>query len=222
MRLARLTRWVGLTLVVLVGLFALYFRFILDWEGQPVCHKCVMSACEMWMDEHHTNAFPNVNGNGSNSLAELHRYYPGVNLQTRYGYVAGLQKDDPPDLVLMYVNQPTRWIWHGPPQTVFAKKAWIVVPVDFAMPTLPQKARQPIKPGECSETLTDNEFRARLKRTIDFVRNNQRPNWETVVAEQTTFLTAMEKLQPSTRISTPDVPPVSTPDTATTSVHHRP
>lgn len=29
------------------------------------------------------------------------------------------------------VGQPTRWAWHGPPPSMFAEKAWIIVPVDM-------------------------------------------------------------------------------------------
>jgi O-acetylhomoserine/O-acetylserine sulfhydrylase-like pyridoxal-dependent enzyme len=45
--------------------------------------------------------------------------------------------------------------------------------------------RKITRPGECSETVSLDEFRKRLGQTIDFVQKNQRPNWEAVVAEQT-------------------------------------
>jgi hypothetical protein len=181
--LPRTAKWIAITLTVLVCSLLIFTRFILDWQGQPVCHKVLMSVFENWMDDNHTNAFPNVRGVGRDSLTQIHQDYP-VNLEERYGYVAGLRKDDPGDLVLAYVNQPTRWIWHGVPRTIFNEKRWIVIPVDFTV----WGGRELTRPGECSETLSTDEFQERLKKTIDFVRTNQRPNWETVVAEQTKFL----------------------------------
>jgi hypothetical protein len=47
-------------------------------------------------------------------------------------------------------------------------------------------------PGELSERVSLDEFRSRLKRTIDFIRTNERPNWQTIVAEQTKFLDSID------------------------------
>ena len=187
--LPKAVKWTSITLAVFVCSLLVYTRFILDWQGQPVCHKVLMSEFEIWMDDNHTNVFPNVRGVGRDSLAEIHSYPTRVHLEDRYGYVAGLRKDDPGDLVLAYVNQPTRWIWHGVSRTIFNEKRWIVVPVDFTV----WERREPTMPGECSETLSSDEFRERLKKTIDFVRTNQRPNWEAVVAEQTKFLDSIKE-----------------------------
>ena len=145
--LPKAAKWTVITLVVLVCLLFVHTRFILDWQGQPVCHKALMSAFEIWMDDNHTIAFPDVRGVGRDSLAEIHSYPTRVQLEDRYGYVAGLRKDDPGDLVLAYVNQSTRWIWHGAPRTIFNEKRWIVVPVDFTV----WGGREPTRPGECSE-----------------------------------------------------------------------
>lgn len=187
--LPRSIRWIGITLATIVFLPLGYARFILDWQGQPTCHKVLMVTFQEWMNDHKTKAFPNENGVGRDSLNELGQDYSDRELWQRYGYVAGLREDDPGDLVLMYVNCPTRWIWHGVAQTIFTKKAWIIVPVDFVHPTMERKIT---RPGECSETVSIDEFRKRLGRTIDFVRQNQRPNWEMVVAEQTKFLDSIE------------------------------
>jgi hypothetical protein len=189
-RLPRSIRWIGIVLAVLFHYQMGYARFILDWQGQPVCHKNLMAVLKNWVDDHDTNVLPNVHGIGRDSLAELRPYGFDAYLEQRYGYVAGLRKDDPGDLVLMYLNQPTRWVWHGIPHTIFTKKAWIIVPVDFTVFTY--SGRQITKPGECSETVSREEFRVRLRRTLDFVRTNERPNWKAVVAEHTKFLNSIE------------------------------
>ena len=181
-----------LAIVVVMALG--YYRFILDWEGRPFCHKQFMLAFKTWMQDNGMDAnsgknpFPNVNGRGKDSLAAIREYMGDYMGWTNgYRYVPGLREDDPGELVLMYFDRPTRWTWHGPPATIFKKKAWIVVPVDFAM-----GSRRPSGPGELSERIPVGEFRSRLRRTIDFVRTNERPNWQTIVAEHTKFLESTE------------------------------
>ena len=101
------------------------FEVIADHEAQPVCHKQVDGALREWQTDHKTREFPNVRGESQASMLEL----PGIEdlpeLKSHYNYVPGLTRDDPGDLVLMYVNQPTRWIWHGQTPTIFTKQAWI-------------------------------------------------------------------------------------------------
>lgn len=190
---AKTLRWGVFLLCGLLMVQAGYIRFILDWRGQPVCHKGLMLSLEIWSEDHDTNAFPNIAGSGRRSLAELRDEYPRADLEDRYRYVAGLHHDDPGDLVLMYVNQPTRWVWHGVPKTIFARQAWIVVPVDFTLGLYAPRDTEVISPGECSETLSTEQFRTRLRRTLDFVRTNNRPNWQAVVAEHTKFLESIER-----------------------------
>lgn len=132
--------------------------------------------------------FPNENGVGSDSLAAISESMGGnMDWATDYNDVPGLREDDPGDLVLMYFNRPTRWVMHVSPPTIFAEKAWIVVPVDFAMANRP-----PAGPGELSERISVDEFRIRLKKTIDFVRSHERPHWQKIVAEHTKFLDSIE------------------------------
>jgi hypothetical protein len=109
---------------------------------------------------------------------------------TNYRYVPGLREDDPGDLVLLYLDRLTRWTWHGPPPTILKAKAWIVVPVDFTM-----GFRPPSGGGELSERVSLDEFRSRLRRTLDFVRTNERPHWQTIVAEHTKFLKSIEQVE---------------------------
>ncbi|MFO1487685.1 MAG: hypothetical protein U1F65_04325 [Verrucomicrobiota bacterium] len=135
-----------------------------------------------------TNSFPNVGGMERDSLATLREGMGGhMDWANHYRYVPGLREDDPGDLILMYLDVPTRWTWHGPPPTIFGKKAWIVVPIDFKTGMRPDAG-----PGELSERISAEEFTARLKRTLDFIRTNRRPNWETVLAEHSKFLESME------------------------------
>jgi hypothetical protein len=189
---SRILRWFAIVVFVLLFIQAVYVRFILDWRGQPVCHKGLMFAFEAWTDEGDTNAFPNIAGSGRDSLRELRDEYPRAHLEDRYGYVAGLHRDDPGDLILMYVNKPTRWVWHGVPKTIFDRQAWIVVPVDFTMGLHATRNTKVIGAGECSETLSTEQFLSRLQLTLDFVRTNNRPNWQAVVAEHTKFLESLE------------------------------
>ena len=188
MRRTRVILLVAATLAVLVGMPLGYYHLILDWDGRPFCHKQVNLAFRIWMEDRKTNAFPNVEGVDRASLAVIQDEMGGDMVWAQnYRYIPGLQEGDPGHLILMYINRPTRWTWHGPAPTIFKERAWIVVPVDFAF-----GGRQPSGPGELSERVTPEEFKRRLKETIDFVRTNARPHWRTIVAEHTKFLESTE------------------------------
>jgi hypothetical protein len=191
MHIPRPIRWIVATLAVLVGLSFGFYHFGLDWQNEPFCHKQIMMGFLTWMDAngmHSTddnNPFPNVGGVGRESLAAIHAEMGEQMAWTQdYRYVPGLRQDDPGDLVLMYFNRPTRWTAHMLPPTIFAAKEWILVPVDF----ISFGSRSPSEPGENSERASAAEFKQRLKKTIDYIRANKRPNWQTIVAEQTKFL----------------------------------
>jgi hypothetical protein len=187
MRLKRVILWIAGTFAVLgVG----YCFLILDWKGRPFCHKQMVTWFWIWMDHHgKTATYPNVNGRSADSLATIGEEIKGGRMDWAkgYNYVPGLWKDDPGDLVLMYVNSPTRWVSHVRPPSIFQDKAWIVVPVDFKMGSRPWSG-----PGECSERVSTEEFKSRLRKTLDFVRTNKRPHWQTIVAEHTKFLETIE------------------------------
>ena len=104
------------------GLKTLYGVFV-DQSAAPVCHKQVDGLLHNWQDNHKTREFPNVRGDSAATLAELDARGDLRELKSNYNYVPGLMRGDPGDLVLMYVNQPTRWTWHGEPPTVFTDKA---------------------------------------------------------------------------------------------------
>ena len=176
----KVIRWAIITVGVLVLIPVVYFGLILDWQGRPFCHKQILLGLLTWSDEAHTKAFPNVRGLSWDSILAFQEEMAGTNWARHYKYVPGLHQDDPGDLVMLYFDQPTRWIWHGAPSTVFRKKAWILVRVDFT------------GPGECSEEVSTPEFERRLQRTLDFIRTNERPNWQTVIAEHEKFLKELE------------------------------
>ena len=170
------------TPVALVAAVVVYYFLMLDWQGRPFCHKQINTAFRLWRGDRHTDTFPNVAGSSRPSLEAIRDEMGGeMKWAENYRYVAGLREDDPGDLILMYVDQPTRWTWHGSPPHRFTKKAWIVVPVDFTMGGRPG-------PGELSERISSQEFTRRLRATLEFVKTNARPNWEAVVAEHTRFL----------------------------------
>ena len=167
------------------------FDVIADHEAQPVCHKQVAGVLDDWQTEHKTREFPNLRGESQTSLRELPEIDEFPAIKSHYNYVPGLTRDDPGDLVLMYVNQPTRWIWHGQTPTIFIEQAWILVPVDMKL--FGNRDRDQLPPGECSERVPFDEFRARLEKTLKFLEQEKRPNWQTVVKEHSEFLKALGK-----------------------------
>ena len=191
-------RWIilaiGTVIAVLAGLVVVYNNFIWDRDAQPYCHKQILGAFNCWMGEQgmdinkHTNAFPNVRGSSTLSLLAIGDYTGSMDWAKMYRYVPGLRENDRGDLVLMYLDRPTRWVWHGQTPTIFESKAWILVPVDFKMGREHLAGR-----GELSERVSLEEFRSRLQRTLDFVRTNERPNWRSVVAEHTEFLNSIPR-----------------------------
>ena len=188
--LSRFGKWTAVGLVTIETCLAIHVRFVIDWANEPVCHKNLMFALMSNEKENSDKELPNLNGNSRDSLALINPYGPEDSyVEDHYGYVPGLTEKDPGDLVLCYMTKPTRWIFHGYPQSRFKPKGWMVVPVAFEghSPTA-------IYHGECSECLTTTEFRARLQKTLDFLRANNRPHWQTVVAEQTRFLDSIRNL----------------------------
>lgn len=177
----------ALVILCLVG-FAVA---LLDWRMRPMCHKQIMLSLMQWEQDHGRGrgGYPNEGGRSRESLSVLREMLAVPTVESTYRYVAGLRPDDPGDLVLLYLAQPTRWIWHGRPRTRLVPKGWIVVPVDFAL----SSTRTVAVPGECSEWLPGKAFAERLRSTLDFVRTNQRPNWQTVIAEHAPVLEALER-----------------------------
>ncbi|MBL9171435.1 MAG: hypothetical protein JNN07_27125 [Verrucomicrobiales bacterium] len=143
------------------------------------------------MHDRQTNAFPNLGGRSRESMLAISNELGGyIRWVDDYRYVAGLTSDDPGDLVLLYVSAATRWTWHGQrPPTRFQEKGWIIVPVDFKL--LEHRDPRRLPPGELSERVPVQEFAQRLRKTLDFLKTNQRPNWRTVVAEHERLLESL-------------------------------
>jgi hypothetical protein len=132
------------------------------------------------LESGHTNAYPNANGVGSNSLAMIQPYF-GPDIQ-QYKYVPGLSGDDPKDLVLMYIR--TRYTWHGDNgHTIFSPQRWLVLSPEI------------LDSGTCpegGELLDTAELKKRLERTVTFLRDHQRQYWQVVAVEQSNFLRSLK------------------------------
>jgi hypothetical protein len=126
-------------------------------------------------------SYPNVNGNGQASLALIEPYWGDKDIQ-KYAYVAGLRIDDPHDLVLMYLKEKTRYNYHGDAEhNIFSPSFWMVLSPDISSGGCPEG-------GDLVDT---REFRRRLLLTLAFLEREQRPHWQTVVAEQKAFLNSI-------------------------------
>jgi hypothetical protein len=134
------------------------------------------------MIEAKADSYPNVRGDSLASLAILEQYFSGS--LKEYAYVPGLRPDDPKDLVLMSLRSKTRFDWHGDRSaTIFTPKRWMVLPPG-------------ITEGKCTEggeLLETSEFARRLRRTLEFLKEQQRPHWHEIVTEQTKFLQSLDK-----------------------------
>lgn len=204
MRIPRSVRRVVIALAVLIGLPVIFYGFLMDHQNAPLCHSQLGMALLSWLDVEKTDVLPNVDGRSTESLALLFKRIGWESSDTnpwneRYMYLPGLRRGDPGDLVLMYLAKPTRYIWHDYPHTVIAKQFWMFVPLDFDGQSSGFGSgigkvveREIPNRGECSERVSVEEFRSRLKKTLDFLRANDRPNWQTVVAEHEKFLDAIQ------------------------------
>jgi hypothetical protein len=110
MKLNRVIKRVVIAIVVLLILVA---WFMLRFPSDPLvyCQKALYSAFEQWVMVNKTNVLPNVNGNGKDSLTLIGEYMPrsyAEGVPRDYGYVPGLNWDDPNDLVMMYPTRHSR------------------------------------------------------------------------------------------------------------------
>ncbi len=193
MRISSDIHWTVVFLALLVALPFGFYNFVLDWHDKPFCHKQIFLALITWTMKNEpevadgTRFFPNLGGVGRDSLAAIHREMAdSMEWAPDYNYIPGLREDDPGDLVLLYFNRPTRWNMHVAPATIFTGRKWLLIPVDFI-----QGNRTLSEPGECSERVSEDEFKRRLKKTLDYLEANKRPNWQAAVAEQTKFLDSL-------------------------------
>jgi hypothetical protein len=182
--------------LVLAGL--LLIRFVIyDWSAKPYCHKQMTVGLRVWLGDKGSNAYPNVNGTSLASMELAAEQLFATNQIFRdYNYVPGLREDDPPHLVLFYMNKPTRWRFHVHPEARWKDKTWIVVPIDFTGPLPGTESNSSIHShlhgiiayGEMSHSLSTQQFTNRLIATLEFLRTNDRPHWQAVVKEHTSFL----------------------------------
>ncbi len=162
--------------------------------GKPACHKTLQMSFVSWQQENSTTAFPNVAGRSHQSLQTIAAMFDDKTWLTSYACIPGLRNDDPGDLILMYMTKPTRWTWHGERPASAAQDRWLVVPIDFRE----GNQRTFSGEGERSERLTDSQFLKRLEKTLSFIEDAGRPNWEDIIQEHQPML---ERLRQSAHAS---------------------
>jgi len=193
--------WVvfGLPLVALLAVFSAHrarrrARLRLFKSVNPVCTMCTSSAVQYYSSD---DWFPVANSeveamsmmaamDGTTNFTTMaaredqYRHFKdhGV-LSAEYNpfrYVQGLKKDDAPDLVVMYVKEMTHW----PTKRFFNYEEtpkWVVMG--------PQVTSYWAYEGGWVDT---REFTRRLRKTLDFLRANERPHWQETVKEHGRFL----------------------------------
>jgi len=182
-------------IVVVAAICLLAVAFVVRFPRDPLnlCQKVLAGGLEQWKQEAGTNAWPNVDGDSAKSFAQIEDRYlspPDDHAySSAYGYVPGLKDDDPPDLIFMYLKRKTRRTWNGDHSpTVFTRKKWMVFAPDFWSSSAPVGTYP--EGGELVET---SEFIRRFQKTLEFLRENNRPHWEATVAEQARFLNPLEQ-----------------------------
>jgi len=174
---------------VLVGSVCLLFGgwALALWLGPPgpniVCHRGLDGAYMQWMMET-TNGewYPNVEGSSAKTLALVARYYgPDMNALRDYRYVPGLKRDDPKDLILAYVKEPSRRRWHGDAHWFGREKRWVVL-----NPRVEDGEGD--RWAEVAEWIPTDEFENRLAKTLQFLSENHRSYSTNAVIEHQRFL----------------------------------
>ena len=171
----RSKKWAIALLIIFIILLAAKIVFISSGP-KLVCHRALAGALEQWMVESHTNTYPNIEGDSFKSISAIDPYFSlRTNDLPDYIYIPGLRPDDPTNLVMMYVKEKSRRDWHGATvTTLFRGKKWVVIAPDFAFGS----------GGELNDWIDTAEFKARLKTTIEFLKENKRPFWQNIVREQ--------------------------------------
>lgn len=163
----------------------------------PLCHKQLMLPVLEHIGANPNGFLPNADGLSEESFAVISEYHgKGVakkwllEWSPKYKYVAGLQKGDPGDLVVCYLAKPTRWVMHILPPKAWDPMGWIICPLDEMTLSGGREGKR-VRPGENSETLTNEQFRERLQKTLDYLKANHRPHWEVVVKEHQAVLDSL-------------------------------
>ncbi len=181
--------------IALAAIALLLVVFVIRFPRDPLClcQKILDGGLQQWKLVAGTNVWPNVDGDSAKSFAQVEDPYlspPNDHAySSAYGYVPGLKDDDPPDLIFMYLKRMTRRTWNGDHSaTVFAHKKWMVFGPSFWDRSAPNGGLP-----EGGELVDTAEFRRRLQKTFDFLRDNNRSHWKTIVAEQTRFLDSLQQ-----------------------------
>lgn len=163
----------------------------------PLCNKALFVHMQNWFDLHkQMSDLPNVEGRSADSLRQMVIEDQTEEWATKYQYIPGLRRGDPGDLVLAYFRTPTRWEHHaaGSPW-IFSQYRWIIVPFDFTGMNSEFSARidrEVPDTGEDAERVSLDKFKSRLRKTLKFLQDNNRPHWQTVVAENEHLLQSLE------------------------------
>jgi hypothetical protein len=103
------------------------------------------------------------------------------------------------DLIDNCLRKKTRRHWNGDYSgTIFTKPKWMVIAPGFLYENshLTKGDDLRINPEYCAEGGRLEEtsvFKKRLQKTLDFVRDNNRPFWTNIVKEHTDFLNSIEE-----------------------------
>jgi hypothetical protein len=156
-----------------------------------VCHRALDGALQQWKLET-TNAvlFPNVAGSSTQSLALVVPYLSqDADVLRDYGYVPGLHPDDPEELILFYLKEPSRRTWHGDTHWFSGPKRWVVLNPRMTSPDSGSVRAG----GELCEAISLAEFKDRLRATLDYLKRNERPGWEAAGQEHVRFISSIQE-----------------------------
>jgi len=192
MNLSRVQLATGAAIVLALLIFAAVILRA-DQGNKPLCHKQTWAEAESWLFSHVSGELPNIEGDSAKSLTELDQEGTAGEWNAKYQYLPGLRSGDLGELVLMYMKRPTRWKNHAAmPPSFFSEAKWMIVPLDFVHTLSPKYVtwvkREILDEGECSERVSLEEFKTRLRKTLKYLQDNNRPQWQKVVAENEEFL----------------------------------
>lgn len=184
---------IGIGCLVLIILGAIMFGLIIFNPPGPhfTCHRGIAAGLNQWILET-TNGdwYPNIDGSSVKSLGVLLTdYIKGTNELRDYCYVPGLKSDDPQELILIYMKEPSKRTWHGDNRWLLREKRWVILNPRFSSPN----DTYGVEWSECGEAIPPAEFPRRLKLTLKYLETNSRPNWQNVVKEHQEFLNSINK-----------------------------
>lgn len=150
------------------------------------CHRGLDAAFTLWQQTAKVkNWYPNVQGDSTKSLELVAPYIRNGMTDLRdYRYIPGLKLDDPEELILMYLKEPSWRTWHGDTHWIRSNKRWVILNPRMSFPD-ETYGRGWSEAGEAIET---PDFKRRLQATLDFLKENNRPDWTNVVQEHGAFL----------------------------------